>query len=279
MRGFGTLNGLVRAISPLNVAGMSYAMDMTMKSHSHFNHRTDVAFTLLEMMVVVGVVVLLFLMFIPKTTGCRTKATTINCVNNLKQVGLSFRMWAGDNGEKYPMQIAVTNGGPLQQVALSNGTGAVFMYQIFQVMSNELGTPKITICPADGYRNYATNFGGHFTDLGNTAVSYFVGKDADESNPQQYLAGDRNIGIKPAYGWSGNDPDGGVTGFSPNSGATGSYRSLATYAKDVRLQWTDKLHQAMGNVCLADGSVQQYTSAKMRAGITNAGDAAWVYFP
>ena len=47
----------------------------------------------------------------------------------------------------------------------------------------------------------------------------------------------------------------------------------------MNLQWTDKLHQAKGNIALSDGSVQQYTSSKMRAGITNAGDVAWTYFP
>ena len=279
MRELETHNGLFRAISPVNVAGMSYAKHVTMKTHLSFTRRIDVAFTLPELMVVLGVCVLLFLLLIPRHTGNRAKATTINCVCNLKQVGLSFRIWGGDHGEKYPMLTAATNGGPFQQVAISGGTGAAYTYQIFQVLSNELGTPKIVLCPSDGDRNFAKNFGGYFTALSNSAISYFVGKDTDETNPQQYLAGDRNIGVKPANGWSGNNPDGGVTGFSPNSGATGSYRSLAAYAKDMRLQWTDKLHQAKGNVCLADGSVQQYTSAKMRAGITNAGDAAWTYFP
>jgi len=146
-------------------------------------------------------------------------------------------------------------------------------------MSNELGTPKIVICPSDGDRTAATNFGGHLDTLGNGGISYFIGKNANKTNALQYLAGDRNIGIKPAKGWSGNDPDGGVTGFSPNFGAAGSYRSLSSYANDPRLQWTGKLHQEKGNILLADGSVQQYTSSKMRAGLTNAADAAWTYFP
>lgn len=250
-----------------------------MKTHLPFPRRNDVAFTLLELMIVTAVVAMLFLALVPRHTGSRIKAKQINCVCNLKQVGLSFRLWGGDHGEKYPMLTAATNGGPFQQVAISEGAGAAYMYQVFQVMSNELGSPKIMVCPADRDRNYATNFEGHFTALGNTATSYFVGKDADESNAQQYLAGDRNIGVKPAKGWSGNEPDGGVTGFSPNASATGSYRSLAPYATNANLQWTDKLHQAMGNITLSDGSVQQYTSSKMRAGITNAGDAAWTYFP
>ncbi|MEY4388002.1 MAG: hypothetical protein RLY20_3285 [Verrucomicrobiota bacterium] len=237
------------------------------------------AFTLLELMLVVAALAAMAFIFLqpmarPKVHGCG-----INCVNSLKQVGVSFRIWASDNGDKFPMGVAATNGGPAQQSAITDGTGAAYVYQVFQVMSNELGTPKIVCCPADGDRNPATNFGGHFTDLGNIGISYFVGKNADELNPNQYLAGDRNIGVKPASGWAGKTGDGSVTGFSPNVGRTGNFKSLLAYQKDPNLQWTDKIHQGKGNVCLADGSVQQMTSARMRAGITNVNDGTWIYFP
>ncbi len=233
-------------------------------------------------MVVVAVGVLILLMLLPahSSRGSRNRsAHRINCVNNLKQVGLSYRLWAGDNGGKYPMQVPATNGGPAQQLAISDGTGAAYTFQIFQVLSNELGTPKITICPADGDRTVATDFGADFSARANTAVSYFVVKDADESNPEMYLAGDRNLGLKPAKGWSGKTGDGSLTGFSPNVGLGGNYKSLATYQTNMWFQWTDKLHQTQGNVCLADGSVQQYSSAKMRDGIRNASNATWTYFP
>jgi len=249
-----------------------------MKAHLSLPLRADVAFTLLELMLVTFVVGMLFLLLLPVHTGGRAKPQQINCVNNLKQVGLSFRLWGGDNGEKYPILATFTNDTSFQQMALKNGSGAAYMYQVFQLISNELGTPKIVVCPADD-RHIATNFNGDFEALANTAVSYFTGKDADETNPQQFLAGDRNIGVMPAGGWSGNDPDGGVTGFSPNTGKGGSYRSLAIYTNDTRLQWTDKLHKAKGNVTLSDGSVQQMSSSAMRRAAVNTVDATWLYFP
>lgn len=250
-----------------------------MKTNSPPARRLAVAFTLLELMVVVGFLVILFLLLVPMQHRHRVPALQINCVNNLKQVGLSFRLWAADNGDKYPILSLVTNDDSFQREALSNGTGAAYTYQVFQIMSNELGIPKIVVCRADKDRSMATNFGGDFSRLGNQAISYFVGKDADETKPQQYLAGDRNIGIRPADGWSGNYPDGGVTGFSPNSSRAGSYRSMAAYTNDARLQWTDKLHAAKGNVALADGSVQQTSSSIMRRGLVAAGDAEGIYFP
>jgi len=237
------------------------------------------AFSLLELMIVITAVACVAFVFLQSLARARVSNCRINCANNLQQVGLAFRLWAGDNGDRYPMQVVATNGGPSEQAAIAGGTGSAFMYQVFQVMSNELGTPKITLCPEDKDRKLATNFGPHFDALGNTGISYFFGKDADETNPQRFLTGDRNIGLKPAKGWGGSSPGGSYAGFSPLYGRVGSYHSLSNYARDPRLQWTDKLHQAKGNIVLADGSVQQYDSIKMRAAVTNAGDAVWTYFP
>lgn len=38
------------------------------------------------------------------------------CPNNLKQIAMSLQLWSGDNNDKLPMEVSVTNGG-------GNGTG------------------------------------------------------------------------------------------------------------------------------------------------------------
>ena len=103
-------------------------------------------------------------------------------------------------------------------------------------MSNELSTPYILICPAD-VRPRAKDFGSTFS---NTNISYFVGVDADETKPQMPLSGDRNIlgGMKLANG-------------------------ILEITTNQFVSWSSEMHDGVGNIGLADGSVQQLGSFRM----------------
>jgi hypothetical protein len=46
----------------------------------------------------------------------------LRCVDNLKNVGLAFRIWANDNNDKFPMQVEAKSGGSQEAIA----TGETF---------------------------------------------------------------------------------------------------------------------------------------------------------
>jgi hypothetical protein len=50
---------------------------------------------------------------LPPFIANHNRPLRIECVNNLKQIGLAYRLWAEDNGGKFPMEISVTNGGTM----------------------------------------------------------------------------------------------------------------------------------------------------------------------
>jgi prepilin-type processing-associated H-X9-DG protein len=196
-------------------------------------------FTLVGLLVIVAVIAILAALLLPALASAKKKAQRINCVNNLKQCGLAFRIWEGDNGDKYPMDVPLVKGGTME---LTTGADT---FRHFQVMSNELSTPKILACPAD--TRPAANT---FPRLKNQNVSYFVGLEANDSNPQRFLDGDRNI-------TGGSEPQNGILKLVPGGPAS----------------WTTAIHNNSGNVGLADGSVQQCSNSGLREFLKASGEA------
>ena len=216
-------------------------------------------FTLIELLVVIVVLVILAALLLPGATKNKPKATTIACVNNLKQVGLAFRIWVGD-GDRYPQTVSVTNGGAMEAVLSGN------IVAVFQVMSNELNTPKILFCPTDKKRIQATTFDRSDPSIGkwrgstlfggNTNLSYVVGLDAEDTQPSMFLSGDDNLLVGGNSGGYGGKP------VTPG---------IFTATTNTPIAWADTRHLKQGNVALGDGSVQGFSSSALRTALANTG--------
>ena len=218
---------------------------------------------MVEMLVVVAILlflafIFLAFMFLPRfAKAAQARAfSDIDCCGNLKQINLSFLLWAGDNNNKFPMEVSVANGGAKELIATGNVAAC------FQIMSNELSTPKILVCPADYNRVSATDFGN---DFNTSHISYFIGVDADTNYPQRFLSGDDNFQM------NGSVVKSGLLQYpthTPITWGPGRHGDVP-----VHHFWTPKQQVFFGNIGFADGSVSELSSAGLQESFLLSGMA------
>ena len=126
--------------------------------HSSLSHARCSGFTLIELLVVIAIIAILAAMLLPALAKSKLKAQGIGCMNNQKQLALSFNMYTLDFTDFYPPNPDDGNTAPGHNWIAGQagvGGGAEFNPDILRDPSRTLVSPYVNgnvavfKCPAD----------------------------------------------------------------------------------------------------------------------------------
>ena len=103
-------------------------------------------------------------------------------------IGLAFRLWAGDHGDKYPFQISTNNGGTAELVSPDKDgfDSNAFLYLKGMNGEGELRTPILLICPQDKSKKIAESWTNLLAQ--NITYQFRFGSNASPNAAHEVLA-------------------------------------------------------------------------------------------
>jgi prepilin-type N-terminal cleavage/methylation domain-containing protein len=204
-------------------------------------------FTLVELLVVIGIIALLIGILMPALTKARDMAQRVACMSNMRQAGTVLRMYANDNRDIVPVGYA--SGWKDRSCFVYGASGATGYLALwgFLYNANLMVQPQTFFCPTetrDQYRyNPVTTVAIGFSDWNN--LNPWPPNQKSWANVQTRCS----YALRPTINW--NNP-----AFTPPTPMTklNDLRGLALVAEYLEPNTINIRHKTGINVIVADGS-------------------------